>query len=95
MSWTASAQPRLARARRNGAPIRPITDAHVLALVTHRTFSQEDFAETRQGACRLTSGLARMAATANTRRQHIAPVSEAIAHTLADHAAGRSRSARP
>jgi CRISPR-associated endonuclease Cas1 len=64
--------------------VRPIIDAYVLALVTQRTLSREDFVETRQGACRLTPRLAeRLADTADTWRHHIGPVVEAAAHAFA------------
>jgi hypothetical protein len=34
---------------------RPAVDAYLLALLTQRTFSPRDFAETRRGACRILS----------------------------------------
>src|SRR5207245_5433290 len=37
---------------------RPVVDAYLLALLTQRTLSARDFAETRQGACRMTQRLA-------------------------------------
>jgi hypothetical protein len=39
-------------------PVRPIIDAYVLAMLSQRTLARQDFAETRQGACRLTPRLA-------------------------------------
>jgi CRISPR-associated endonuclease Cas1 len=64
--------------------VRPIADAYALALLTQRKLARKDFAETRQGSCRLTPSFAgRLAETTPTWRQHIAPVVEAIAHTLA------------
>jgi hypothetical protein len=39
-------------------PVRPHVDAFVLNLARTRTFSAKDFAETREGACRLASSLA-------------------------------------
>jgi CRISPR-associated endonuclease Cas1 len=65
-------------------PVRPIVDAYVLAMLTQRTFARDEFAETRQGACRLTPKLAtRLGATSDTWRHHIGPVVEGIAHAFA------------
>jgi hypothetical protein len=65
-------------------PVRPTVDAYVLALLTQRTLSREDFTETRQGNCRITPSLARrLAETTDTWRHHIAPIAEGIAHTFA------------
>lgn len=65
-------------------PVRPIVDAYVLALLTQRTLSRRDFAETRQGVCRIMPPLAtRLATTISTWRHHIAPVAERIAQSLA------------
>jgi CRISPR-associated endonuclease Cas1 len=62
---------------------RPIVDAYTLALLTQRTLARDDFAETRQGACRLTPTLAaRLAGTTDTWRHHIAPVIEEISHAF-------------
>ena len=63
--------------------IRPLADAYLLALLTQRKLSSGDFAETRQGTCRLTPGMAaRLASTTDNWRYHIAPVAERIAHQL-------------
>lgn len=65
-------------------PIRPLVDAYVLALVTQRTLARSEFAETERGACRLAPQLAaRLATTCNSWRDHVAPVVEGIANTLA------------
>jgi hypothetical protein len=63
--------------------IRPMADAYLLALLTQRTLSHEDFVETRQGSCRLTPGVAaRLATTTTTWRDHVGPVVEGTAHQL-------------
>jgi CRISPR-associated endonuclease Cas1 len=68
--------------------VRPLVDGYVLALLTQRTFHRRDFNETRQGACRLNPAVAvELAQTLPAWRQHLAPVVEAAAHTLADAAA--------
>jgi CRISPR-associated endonuclease Cas1 len=65
-------------------PIRPIVDAYVLAMLSQRTLSRDDFAETRQGTCRLTPKLAaRLAETSTTWRHHVGPVVEGIAQAFA------------
>jgi CRISPR-associated endonuclease Cas1 len=67
--------------------VRPAVDAYLLALLTQRTLSVRDFAETRQGACRMTQRLAAsLAETSTAWRDQIAPVVERVAHTLAGHA---------
>jgi CRISPR-associated endonuclease Cas1 len=66
---------------------RPAVDAYLLALLTQRTLSPRDFAETRQGACRMTQRLAAsLAETCPAWRRQIGPVVERISHTLAQHA---------
>ena len=63
--------------------VRPMVDAYVLALLSQRTLARGDFAETRQGACRLTPSLAsRLADTTDTWRHHIASVVEGISHAF-------------
>jgi CRISPR-associated endonuclease Cas1 len=63
--------------------VRPTVDAYVLALLSQRKLARRDFAETRQGSCRLTPCLAsRLAQTTNTWRRHIAPVVEGVAQAL-------------
>ena len=69
---------------------RPSVDAYVLALLTQRTLSASDFVETRDGACRITPRLAaELAETGATWREHVAPVAEWVAHTLAAHSRSR------
>ncbi|MGI8557663.1 MAG: CRISPR-associated endonuclease Cas1 [Solirubrobacteraceae bacterium] len=64
--------------------VRPTVDAYTLAMLTQRTLARQDFIETRQGNCRLTSGIAgRLAETIPTWRHHVAPVVEAVAQRLA------------
>jgi hypothetical protein len=63
--------------------IRPLVDAYLLALLTQRKLSHEDFVETRQGSCRLTPGMAaRLVTTTNTWRDHVGPVVEGTALQL-------------
>jgi CRISPR-associated endonuclease Cas1 len=65
-------------------PVRPIIDADVLALLTQRTLAREDFIETRQGNCRLSSQLAgQLAGTLDSWRHHVAPIVEGITDQLA------------
>jgi CRISP-associated protein Cas1 len=69
---------------------RPAVDAYLLALLTQRTFSPRDFAETRQGACRMTQHLAAtLAETCSAWRREIAPIVERVAHALAQHSSVR------
>jgi CRISPR-associated endonuclease Cas1 len=66
--------------------IRPTVDAYVLAVLTQRALSPQDFAETRQGSCRLQARMAAgLAETCSAWRKEIAPVVERVAHTLAQH----------
>jgi CRISPR-associated endonuclease Cas1 len=68
--------------------VRPTVDAYVLALLTQRKLARKDFTETRQGVCRLTPALAsRLATTTPTWRDHIGPIVEGIAQTLAQSTA--------
>ena len=61
-------------------PVRPHVDAFVLNLARTRTFSAKDFAETREGACRIASPLAQeLAPTMATWAKLVAPYAEAIA----------------
>ena len=65
-------------------PVRPHVDAFVLNLARTRTFSAEDFAETREGACRLASSLAQeLAPTMATWANLVMPHAEAIARQVA------------
>ena len=62
-------------------PVRPHVDAFVLNLARTRTFSAKDFAETRDGACRLSSTLA----------QELAPMMATWAKLIAPYAEGLGR----
>jgi len=65
--------------------IRPVGDAYVLALLTQRTLSANDFVETRQGGCRLHPRIAyELVGTLPTWRTHIAPIAEHVAHALTE-----------
>ena len=65
-------------------PVRPHVDAFVLNLARTRTFSAKDFAETREGACRLASSLAQeLAPTMATWAKLVAPYAEAVARHVA------------
>jgi CRISPR-associated endonuclease Cas1 len=65
-------------------PVRPHVDAFVLSLARTRTFSGRDFAETREGACRLASSLAQeLAPTMATWAKLLAPYAEAVARHVA------------
>ena len=65
-------------------PVRPHVDAFVLNLARTRTFSAKDFAETREGACRLASSLAQeLAPTMSTWAKLVAPYAEAVARHVA------------
>jgi CRISPR-associated endonuclease Cas1 len=76
--------------------VRPVVDGYVLALLTQRTLSRRDFAETRQGACRLAPQFAtRLAATTATWRHQIGPVVESIARALANSTTTAVRLAAP
>jgi len=64
--------------------VRPHVDAFVLNLARTRTFSAKDFAETREGACRLASPLAQeLAPTMATWAKLVAPYAEALARHVA------------
>lgn len=77
-------------------PVRPMVDAYVLAMLTQRTLGRGEFAETRQGACRLAPSIAaRLADTVGTWRHHIGPVVEGISHALVQTAPSRSTIAAP
>lgn len=65
-------------------PVRPHVDAFVLNLARTRTFSVKDFAETRDGACRLASSLTQeLAPTMATWAKLVAPYAEAVARHVA------------
>jgi CRISPR-associated endonuclease Cas1 len=62
---------------------RPAVDAYVLGLLVKRTLSALNFAETRQGACRLTQTMAAsLALTTAAWREHAAPHVERVAYIL-------------
>ena len=70
-------------------PVRPHVDAFVLNLARTRTFSAKDFAEVRDGACRLGSSLAQeLAPTMATWAKLVAPYAEAVARHVARLAKG-------
>jgi|SRR5580700_123081 CRISPR-associated endonuclease Cas1 len=65
-------------------PVRPHVDAFVLNIARTRTFSGRDFAETREGACRLASSFAQeLASTMATWAKLVAPYAEAVARHVA------------
>lgn len=65
-------------------PARPHVDAFVLNLARTRTFSAKDFAETREGACRLASCLAQeFAPTMAHWAKLVAPYAESVARHIA------------
>ncbi|MGA8534264.1 MAG: CRISPR-associated endonuclease Cas1 [Candidatus Tumulicola sp.] len=65
-------------------PVRPHADAFVLNLARTRTFSAKDFAETREGWCRLSSGLAQeLARTMAQWAKLVAPYAEGVARHVA------------
>lgn len=65
-------------------PVRPHVDAFVLNLARTRTFSAKDFAETREGACRLASSLTHeLTQTMATWAKLIAPYAEAVVRHVA------------
>jgi len=70
-------------------PVRPHVDAFVLNLARKRTFSAKDFAETREGACRLSSSLAQELSPAMaTWAKLVYPYAENVAR----HVAGLAKS---
>jgi hypothetical protein len=65
-------------------PVRPHVDAFALNLARTRTFSAKDFAETRDGACRLASPLAQeLAPTMGQWAKLVAPYAENVARHVA------------
>ena len=60
-------------------PVRPRVDAYLLDLLERRTFPASDFAETRQGSCRLLAPLTHeLAKSATTWGQQVGPVVERV-----------------
>jgi CRISPR-associated endonuclease Cas1 len=71
-------------------PVRPLVDRYVLELLTSRPLAVADFFETRQGVCRVTSGLAReLAGTLPRWRAAVGRVAEAVASDLEVGVGGR------
>jgi CRISPR-associated endonuclease Cas1 len=65
-------------------PVRPHVDAFVLNLARTRTFSAKDFVETREGGCRISSGLAHdLAQTMAQWGKLVAPYAESIGRHVA------------
>lgn len=65
-------------------PVRPHVEAFVLNLARTRTFSAKDFAETREGACRLSSSLTQeLAPTMAQWAKLVAPYAENVARHVA------------
>lgn len=65
-------------------PVRPHVDAFVLNLARTRTFSANDFAETREGTCRLASPLTQeLAPTMAHWAKLVAPYAESVARHVA------------
>jgi CRISPR-associated endonuclease Cas1 len=65
-------------------PVRPHVDAFVLNLARTRSFSTRDFAETREGSCRLASSLAHeLAPTMAQWAKLVAPYVEGVARHVA------------
>jgi ribosomal protein L37E len=71
-------------------PLRPVVDRHVLRLLSGRHFTSGDFAETRDGTCRLLDPLTRELCEQMPRFGFVVgPVAEQVAHTLARTAPGK------
>jgi CRISPR-associated endonuclease Cas1 len=66
-------------------PLRPVVEDHVLRLLAERTFRVDDFAETREGRCRLLPPLTHQLAELllPDLARAVAHPAEAIAHALA------------
>ncbi len=64
-------------------PVRPLVDAYVLNWLVHQPLRREWFFEERNGNCRLMAGFAeRLAQTASTWAQAVAPIAERVAKQL-------------
>lgn len=73
-------------------PVRPEVDAYVLELLERRTFRAPEFAETRQGSCRLLAPLTHELAESSTLwADLVAPVVEQVATELAKASGGQAR----
>jgi CRISPR-associated endonuclease Cas1 len=76
--------------------VRPHVDEYVLNLVKTHTFTRRDFAETRDGCCRILEPLSHeLAATMPTWAAAVAPYAEAVTHTLVSAADGVLRARTP
>ena len=65
--------------------VRPHVDAYLLGLLRTHVFRATDFAETRQGACRVLAPLTHELATTTTAwAERLAPITEQVARQLAD-----------
>ena len=63
---------------------RPAVDAYLLELLSSRTFTRREVAETTRGICRVNPPLSHaLAETAPRWAEAIAPATEAITHLLA------------
>jgi CRISPR-associated endonuclease Cas1 len=70
-------------------PIRPVVDRAVFDLLGRRPFAADDFHETAQGVCRLTSRLAReLAESSGDWTRPVGRVAEDVARLLADGVPG-------
>jgi CRISPR-associated endonuclease Cas1 len=77
-------------------PVRPLVDEYVLNLVKTHTFTRRDFAETRDGCCRILEPLSHeLAATMPTWAAAVAPHAVAVAHLLVSAADGVVRVRTP
>ena len=77
-------------------PVRPLIDEYVIDLVKTHTFTRRDFAETRDGCCRILEPLSHeLAATMPTWAAAVAPHAEAVTHTLVSAADGVLRARTP
>jgi hypothetical protein len=64
-------------------PVRPVADRIALELQVSREFSRGDFAETRQGVCRLGAGRAReLGQHSSALREAVGPHAERLARKL-------------
>jgi CRISP-associated protein Cas1 len=64
-------------------PVRPVADRIAVELLNERELNRGDVFETRQGVCRLGSGLAReLASNSHDLRRTIAPYAERLASEL-------------
>lgn len=66
-------------------PLRPVIDAEILLILKARRFRRLDFAETRDGQCRLTESVTHHLTTAlPVWSAQISPTVEWVAHTLSE-----------